>query len=416
MKQTTHLTNIQSMAEEAEAKIQPQMKQIDQIAEANQFRVIKSFQEHQVSDTHLTGTTGYGYDDLGRDTLEAIYADVFGAEDALVRPQIVSGTHAISTAFFGVLRPGDELVYISGKPYDTLDEVIGWRGNASGTLQDYGIHCRWLPLTSDNEMDSNEVLNAITGQTKMIAIQRSRGYESRPSFSVGDIDKMIKLIKKAHPEIIVFVDNCYGEFVEELEPPHIGADLIAGSLIKNPGGGLAKTGGYIAGRTSLIEQCAGRMTAPGIGREVGPAFSGLDLMYQGLFLAPHVTAQALKGAVFTAALLEEAGYQASPTWYESRTDLVQTVSFNTKQELVQFCQMVQKHSPINAHVKPYPDDMPGYDDPVIMAAGTFVQGSSIELTADAPLRSPYVAYVQGGLTYEHVKIAVSQGLETIIST
>lgn len=405
---------LQPVITAVEKKIEPIHKKIDQIVEINQHRVLKSFQENQVSDSHFIPSTGYGYDDIGRDTLEKVYADCFGAEAALVRPQIISGTHAISTALFGVLRPGDELLYITGNPYDTLEEIVGIRGNGNGSLREWGVSYKAVPLTSEGRPDFPGIQAAIHDKTKMIGIQRSKGYADRPSYTIEDIKEMIHFVKEIKEDCVVFVDNCYGEFVEELEPCHVGADLMAGSLIKNPGGGLAKTGGYIVGKQELVEACSYRLSSPGIGAEAGASLYSLLEMYQGFFLAPHVVGQALKGAVFTAAILESVGLNTNPSWDVYRTDLIQSVQFDDKDRMVAFCQAIQFASPINSHFTPYPSYMPGYEDDVIMAAGTFIQGASIELTADGPIRPPYIAFVQGGLTYEHVKIAICTAIRSLI--
>ncbi|CAM3708394.1 aminotransferase class I/II-fold pyridoxal phosphate-dependent enzyme [Mesobacillus zeae] len=389
-------------------------KEIEERIDSNQYKVLSSFQKHRVSDSHFNPTTGYGYDDNGRDTLEKIYADVFGAEAGLVRPQIISGTHAISIALFGVLRPGDELLYITGQPYDTLQEIVGTSGSGNGSLKEFGISYNQVDLTAEGQVNFAGVQNAIRPNTKVIGIQRSKGYGDRPSFSVNEIGEMIAFVKEIKPEVIVFVDNCYGEFVEEREPCQVGADLMAGSLIKNPGGGLAKTGGYIVGRTELVESCSYRMTSPGIGAEAGASLYSLQEMYQGFFMAPHTVGQAVKGAVFTAAMLSHFGMDSLPAWNVPRTDLIQAVRFGNLDKMVEFCQAIQFASPINSHVTPYPAYMPGYEDDVIMAAGTFIQGASIELTADGPARPPFTAYVQGGLTYSHVKMAVCIALDRMI--
>lgn len=402
------------IVQNVEKKLGELFEGIDRRSEENQFRVLKSFQAHRVSDSHFIPTTGYGYDDTGRDTLEAIYADVFGGEAGLVRPQIISGTHAISIALFGVLRPGDELIYITGKPYDTLEEIVGIRGSGIGSLKEFQIDYQTVELKNNGKVDFDAVAKAISPKTKMIGIQRSKGYATRPSFTIAEIQEMIEFVKSIKEDVVIFVDNCYGEFVETKEPCHVGADLMAGSLIKNPGGGLAKTGGYIVGKQSLVEACSYRMTSPGIGAEAGASLYSLQDMYQGYFLAPHVVGQALKGAVFTAALLEEFGMKTNPSWNSMRTDLIQSVQFDDPDKMVAFCQAIQYASPINSYVTPYPNYMPGYEDDVIMAAGTFVQGASIELSADGPLREPYVAYVQGGLTYSHVKIAICTALDSLI--
>lgn len=405
---------LQPLVSEIEQQIAGVHKKIDERIDTNQFRVLQSFQGNRVSDSHFIPTTGYGYDDAGRETLEKIYAEVFGGEAGLVRPQIISGTHAISIALFGILRPGDELLYITGKPYDTLEEIVGIRGTGNGSLKEFGISYNTVNLTEKGEIDWNAVEKSIKPETKMIGIQRSKGYATRPSFTVSEIGEMIKFVKEIKSDVVVFVDNCYGEFVEELEPCHVGADLMAGSLIKNPGGGIAKTGGYIVGKAAYVESCSFRMTSPGIGAEAGASLYSLQEMYQGFFMAPHIVAQALKGAVFTAAMLDRLGMNSSPKWDAQRTDLIQSVQFNDKDKMVAFCQAIQFASPVNSHVTAYPAYMPGYEDDVIMAAGTFIQGASIELTADGPTRAPYVAYVQGGLTYSHVKMAVCLAVDSLI--
>ncbi|MGI8384367.1 aminotransferase class I/II-fold pyridoxal phosphate-dependent enzyme [Robertmurraya sp. P23] len=397
---------LKPIVRQVEEHIFTKHKQIGETVEANQFRVLESYQRHQVSDSHFIPSTGYGYDDIGRDTLEKIYADVFGGEAGLVRPQIISGTHAISIALFGVLRPGDELLYITGKPYDTLEEIVGIRGNGVGSLKEFGISYQSVDLKEDGQVNYEHVKTMIKPNTKMIGIQRSKGYANRPSFTINQIKEMIEFVKNIKEDVVVFVDNCYGEFVELMEPCHVGADLMAGSLIKNPGGGLAKTGGYIVGKEKYVEACSYRMTSPGIGAEAGASLYSLQEMYQGFFLAPHVVGQALKGAVFTSAMLDRLGMNTNPAWDAERTDLIQSVQFDDKEKMIAFCQAIQFASPINSHVTAYPAYMPGYEDDVIMAAGTFIQGASIELSADGPIRPPYVAYVQGGLTYSHVKMAI----------
>jgi cystathionine beta-lyase family protein involved in aluminum resistance len=397
----------------AEARVKPFFEKIEETAEFNQYRVLESFKKHKVSDFHFNPTTGYGYDDLGRDTLESIYADVFGAELALCRPQIISGTHAIGIALFGVLLPGDELLYITGKPYDTLEEIVGIRGDGRGSLKELGVHYDTVELKEEREIDIDRVIERIRPETKLVGIQRSKGYANRRSIPVEEIKVAIERINAAHPHVYVFVDNCYGEFVETIEPTHVGADLMAGSLIKNPGGGLAKTGGYIAGTKELIERCSFRMTTPGIGSEAGPSLYSLQEMYQGFYMAPHTVAQALKGAHLTASLLSLIGFETDPHYSTPRTDLIQSVTFRDREKMIAFCQSIQMASPVNAHALPVPAYMPGYEDDVIMAAGTFIQGSSIELSADGPLRAPYTAYVQGGLTYAHVKVALMLALSQL---
>ncbi|UXU82797.1 methionine gamma-lyase family protein [Mammaliicoccus sciuri] len=398
---------------DVEKELRPYFDQIEHNALIAQEHVLDAFHEVKITESDLIGTTGYGYDDVGRDHLEDVYSKVFKAEDSLVRPQIISGTHAITLALNSQLKYGDELLYITGTPYDTLLEVIGINGNGIGSFIEQGITYREVPL-KQNEIDINSVLENINAKTKVIAIQRSKGYSSRPSLTIAQIDQAIKAIKETYPDKIVFVDNCYGEFVEDKEPIEIGADLIAGSLIKNPGGGLAKIGGYISGKADLIERCAYRLTAPGIGKEAGASLGSLPEMYQGFFLAPHVVSQSLKGALFTSRLLEKLNMTTTPHFQDKRTDIIQSVTFETKEQMIAFCQSIQHASPINAHFSPMPSYMPGYEDDVIMAAGTFIQGSSIELTADGPIRPPYEAYIQGGLTYEHVKIAITRAVEHLI--
>lgn len=398
---------------DVEKELRPYFDQIEHNALIAQEHVLDAFHEVKITESDLIGTTGYGYDDVGRDHLEDVYSKVFKAEDSLVRPQIISGTHAITLALNSQLKYGDELLYITGTPYDTLLEVIGINGNGIGSFIEQGIAYREVPL-KQNEIDINSVLENINENTKVIAIQRSKGYSSRPSLTIAQIEQAIKAIKETYPDKIVFVDNCYGEFVEDKEPIEIGADLIAGSLIKNPGGGLAKIGGYISGKADLIERCAYRLTAPGIGKEAGASLGSLPEMYQGFFLAPHVVSQSLKGALFTSRLLEKLNMTTTPHYQDKRTDIIQSVTFETKEQMIAFCQSIQHASPINAHFSPMPSYMPGYEDDVIMAAGTFIQGSSIELTADGPIRPPYEAYIQGGLTYEHVKIAITRAVQHLI--
>lgn len=397
----------------AEQQADGRFREIDQITDHNQWKVIEAFQKHQVSDYHFSGSTGYAYNDRGREVLDLVYADVFGAEAALVRPHFASGTHTIATALFGVLRPGDELLYITGRPYDTLHKVIGKPGDGSGSLQDFGIIYNEAELNADGSIDWEAVREKVTDRTKVIGIQRSRGYDWRDSFTVEQIGEMVREAKAIKPDVIVFVDNCYGEFTEEREPTEVGADLIAGSLIKNPGGGLAETGGYICGREDLVRLASYRLTAPGIGSEVGAMLGTTRGIYQGLFLAPTIVGQAVKGSVLAAAVFERAGFESRPGWSEQRTDLIQAISFSGAEQLIAFVQGIQKAAAVDGHVVPEPWDMPGYEHPVIMAAGTFIQGGSLELSADAPIRSPYIAYMQGGLTYSHVKFGLLTALQTM---
>lgn len=392
------------------SKITPILKQIEERVERHQAKLLAAFQKYRVSEAHLQSSTGYGYDDIGRQTLEQIIAELFGGESALVRPNIVSGTHAIAACLYGALRPGDEWIALTGRPYDTLFKVIGSPHDGTGSLSDLGIRYHEIGLTDEYRVDWSEFQQKVNHKTKLIAIQRSRGYSNRPSFTITEIAKMITQIRKILPNAIVFVDNCYGEFVEDQEPLHVGADIIAGSLIKNLGGGLAKSGGYIVGRRALVELASSRLVAPGLGIEVGATHGYLADFYQGLFLAPHVVGEALKGMVFASALFEDEGYTVSPTYQEKRTDIIQQIQLDSEEKLITFCRAIQAASPINAYVQPEPSVIPGYTDPVIMAAGTFVQGASIELSADGPLREPYTVYLQGGLTYAHVKVALKQAL------
>ncbi|KIV60177.1 methionine gamma-lyase family protein [Aneurinibacillus migulanus] len=409
-----HGEKLASYVERVEAEIGPRLREIEKMADYNQFKVLRAFQKYQVSDFHFAPSTGYGYDDMGRETLEKVYAEVFGGAAALVRTHILSGTHAIAIALFGMLRPGDELLYITGAPYDTLEEIVGARGHGKGSLKEFGVGYTAVPLNSEGDIDKEAIAQAVHKNTKVIGIQRSRGYADRPSFTIAKIEEMIAFVKSIRSDIIVFVDNCYGEFTEEREPLQVGADIIAGSLIKNPGGGLAKSGGYVAGRADLVEMASYRMTAPGLGAEIGSTQYGTLETFQGFFLAPHVVGEALKGAVFTAGLLERLGFKTNPRWDAPRTDLIQSVEFGTAEGLVTFCQGIQKASPVDSHVVPQPGDMPGYADPVIMAAGTFIQGASIELSADGPLRPPYLGFVQGGLTASHVKVGILTALNDMV--
>ncbi|MGM8216226.1 aminotransferase class I/II-fold pyridoxal phosphate-dependent enzyme [Bacillaceae bacterium W0354] len=399
---------------EVEEQLQTRFKEVSKTVTHNQAKVLEAFQKHQVGDYHFNPTTGYGYDDSGRDKLEELYASIFNTEDALVRHQIVSGTHAITTVLFGLLRPGDELMYITGRPYDTLEQVIGINEQVDGSLKDYGIKYNEIALKNDGKVDFDQVKQSINKDTKVIAIQRSKGYAQRPSFMIHEIKEMVEFVKNINSNLIVFVDNCYGEFVEELEPTDVGADIMAGSLIKNPGAGIVKTGGYIVGKKDFVNKSANYLVAPGgLGKETGASIYSLLEMFQGLFLAPHIVGEALKGAYYTSQLLQLHGYETTPGPNENRTDLIQSITFPTKEEMITFAQIVQQQSPINSHVTPYPSYMPGYEHDVIMAAGTFIQGGSLELTADGPIKEPYTLYVQGGLTYEHVKIAITKGLLSI---
>ena len=396
------------LVSEAEESIKEQFKHIENICEINQLRVMKAFADNRVSDSHFVATTGYGYDDLGRDTLDRVYADIMGAEDALVRHNFISGTHTISTALFAVLRPNDILVSITGKPYDTLEEVIGIQGEAgNGSLKDFGVKYVQIDLKHDGTPDLEQIKFTLTHMNvKAVTIQRSKGYGWRPTYSAKDIGALIEFVKEISPETICIVDNCYGEFVETEEPTAYGADLIAGSLIKNPGGGLAPTGGYIAGKQKYVELCAYRLTSVGIGKEAGASLGFNRQMYQGLFMAPHVVSQALKAAVLCSAVFEKLGFEVDPKPNEIRHDIIQSIKFGAPDKVTAFCQGKQKGAPVDSFVTPEPWDMPGYSSQVIMAAGAFVQGASIELSADAPIKPPYIAYMQGGLTYESAKLGI----------
>ena len=402
------------LAQEAEVRCGPIFAEIDRVAQANAEKMLWAFQENRVSAAHLVGTTGYGYDDLGRDTLDKIFAQVFGAEAGLVRSQFVNGTHTITCALMGILRPGDLVISAFGAPYDTLRGVLGVTGNAPGNMIEMGIEYRQVDMTEDLRPDIPGIQAAVREKNaKLLMIQRSRGYSVRDALTVREIGSIISAAKEANPEILVFVDNCYGEFVEELEPTQVGADIMAGSLIKNPGGGIAPTGGYIVGKQELVEAAAMRLTCPGIGRECGCSQDVNRLLYQGFFLAPHVTAQALKTAVFCAALMEAQGYRTAPEVDAHRGDIVQTVEFGKPELLRAFCRGVQMGAPVDSYVTPEPWDMPGYEDQVIMAAGAFVQGASIELSADGPMREPFMAYLQGGITYESGRLGLMLALEEL---
>ncbi|KOR88921.1 aminotransferase class I/II-fold pyridoxal phosphate-dependent enzyme [Paenibacillus solani] len=405
--------DISELSNEIELKIGQRLRDIDAIVDFNQWKVIDAFQKHQVSDFHFAASTGYAYNDRGREVLDEVYADIFGAESALVRPHFASGTHTISTALFGVLRPGDELLYISGRPYDTLHKVIGETKDGAGSLRDFGIGYQEVALTEQGDIDWERVTEAIRPSTKVIGIQRSRGYDWRSSFTVSQIGEMVSRIRAIREDLIIFVDNCYGEFTEQLEPTDVGVDLMAGSLIKNPGGGIAETGGYICGKTEYVDLAANRLTAPGIGREVGAMLGTTRGIYQGLFLAPSTVGQAVKGSIYASAMFEAVGFTTKPGWQDERTDLIQAVSFSGAEHLIAFVQGIQRAAAVDSHVVPEPWEMPGYEHPVIMAAGTFIQGGSLELSADAPIRSPYIGYMQGGLTYSHVKYGVLMALQNM---
>lgn len=398
-----------------EEELKSRFEEIDHMAEYNQLKVIRAMQDNRVNAECFHFVSGYGYDDYGRDTLEKVYASVFHTESALVRPQITCGTHALSLALGANLRPGDELLSAGGKPYDTLEEVIGIRPS-NGSLAEYGVTYRQVDLLPDGSFDFEKIEKAIHKKTKMVTVQRSKGYQTRPSFSVAQIGEVIRFVKRIKPDVICMVDNCYGEFVEETEPSDVGADLVVGSLIKNPGGGLAPIGGYIAGRQDLIDACGYRLTSPGLGREVGASLGVMQSFYQGLFLAPTVVASALKGAVLAANIYERLGYKVVPDAVQSRHDIIQAVELGTPEAVIAFCRGIQAAAPVDSYVMPEPWAMPGYDSDVIMAAGAFVQGSSIELSADGPIKPPYAVYFQGGLTWPHAKLGIFMSLEYLVRT
>jgi cystathionine gamma-lyase len=408
----TDADNLIARAEEALASV---WSARDAITHFNTEKVLNAFQKAQIGDHHFAGTTGYGHDDLGRAALETVFADVFRCEAALVRGQFASGTHAIATALFGVLRPGDELLAVTGHPYDTLEEVIGLRGEAQGSLAEWGVRYREVALLPDGTPDLEAIAAAIGPKTKVCAIQRSRGYAWRPSVDMDAMQRLIAAIRAVKPEVIVFVDNCYGEFTEMTEPTEHGADLIAGSLIKNPGAGIVPSGGYVAGRAHLVHACACRFTAPGIGAAGGASLDQNRLLFQGLFMAPHTVGEALKGASLAAWVFAQAGYDVSPAWDAARTDIIQAVRFGAPEPLLAFCRAIQAASPVHAYLTPIPDVVPGYEDDVVMAGGTFIEGSTIELSADGPLRPPYVGYWQGGLSYSHCRIALGRVLQAMPS-
>ena len=407
--------DILKMSDRAEKRCTERFRQIDQTAQENTRRVLESFRSHRVSEACFSGTTGYGYDDLGRETLDKIYAELLGTESALVRIGLVNGTHALTTALFALAKPGETILSLTGLPYDTLQEAIGIRGNGFGSLKFYGIEYQQVELDINGGPDYQEITKACKNpNVTAVLIQRSRGYASRKALTVDEISQMIRTVREVRPDIHVMVDNCYGEFTDIREPGHVGADLVAGSLIKNPGGGVAPTGGYVAGREELVARAAVRLTTPGIGGECGASLGNNRLLFQGLFVAPHVVAQSLKTSVFCAAMMEELGIDSFPGVDEPRSDIIQTVRLGSEDRMKRFCRGIQKGAPVDSYVTPEPWAMPGYDDPVIMAAGAFIQGSSIELSADGPIREPYNIYVQGGITYESGKLGILYAVEELL--
>ena len=403
-----------SLVDDAEKEVKSQFAKLDDIMAYNQYKVLDAFQKNRISDMHFSWNTGYGYDDPGRDAIERTYADIFHTDAALVRPTIVNGTHALAITLLGILRPGDELIYCTGGPYDTLEEVIGIRGEGNGSLKDYGISYKQVELLPDGSLDLEGIRRAISPKTKMVTVQRATGYGWRKAITIDQIEEWASFIKELNPDIIKMVDNCYGEFLDIKEPTDVGADVIAGSLIKNPGGGLALTGGYVAGRQDLIDKIQYRVTCHGIGGECGLTFGQTRAMFQGIFLAPKVVNGAVKGAVLCGEVYKKLGYEICPQTDDTRSDIIQAVRLGSPEKVVAFCEGIQAAAPIDAHVKPIPWDMPGYESQVVMAAGAFVQGSSIELSADAPIREPYNVYFQGGLTYEHSKFGVIKSADTLL--
>lgn len=408
--------SVLNLIEMAEDELTEQFRRTDEIAQINQWKVMKAFSDYRVSEAHFAATTGYGYDDLGRDTLDKVYAQIFDAEDALVRHSFVNGTHALSTMLFGVLRPGDILVSATGKPYDTLEEAIGISGGeGNGSLKDFGIDYAEISLLKDGMVDFDSLKFTLTHMNvKAVLIQRSKGYGWRPTYSPEYIGKIVSFVKNLSPDTLCIVDNCYGEFADVYEPTRFGADLIAGSLIKNPGGGIAPGGGYIAGKTGLVELCAYRLTSVGIGKECGASLGFNRQLYQGIFMAPHITAQAIKSALLCSSVFQNLGFEVDPTPDAPRYDIIQSIKFEKPEKVIAFCQGIQQGAPVDSFVTPEPWDMPGYADQVIMAAGAFIQGSSIELSADAPMREPYIAYMQGGLTYESAKLGIMVAAQKIM--
>ncbi|MDD2190128.1 MAG: methionine gamma-lyase family protein [Eubacteriales bacterium] len=397
----------------AEKEIIGIYNELDDIMAYNQYKVLDAFQKNRISDMHFGWNTGYGYNDVGRDALERVYADIFKTDAALVRPIIVNGTHALTLTLAGILRPGDELIYCTGRPYDTLEEVIGIRGEGKGSLKEFGIQYKQVELKNDGTIDLESLRDAISPRTRMVTVQRATGYAWRKAITIQEIEEWASFVKTIRPDIICMVDNCYGEFLDTKEPTEVGTDVVAGSLIKNPGGGLALTGGYIAGRADLIEKISYRMTSPGIGGECGLTFGQTRTMLQGLFIAPKTVNGAVKGAVLCAKVFQNLGFEVCPKPEENRSDIIESVKFENPESVIAFCEGIQAAAPVDSHVKPVPWEMPGYEDPVIMAAGAFIQGSSIELSADAPIRPPYIVYFQGGLTYEHSKFGVIKALQAL---
>ena len=394
------------------AEVAENFSRVDEISEINTLKVLNAMRELKISDAHFKTSTGYAYGDIGREKLDELFAKIFKADSALVRTQFVSGTHALATVLFGILRPNDELISVTGEPYDTMQTVIGYKNPVRGSLKEFGVNYKEIAL-QNGKVDLDAVKNSVTSKTKIALIQRSRGYSLRDPLTISDIEKICAAVKSANPNCVTFIDNCYGEFVETAEPIEVGADICAGSLIKNIGGGIAPTGGYIVGKNELVELSSYRLTAPGMGNELGASLGTPRLLYQGLFSAPHVTAQAIKAAIFAAGIFSSLGYSVRPLPNDSRSDIIQAIELKTAEKLIAFCRAIQSYSPVDSFATPEAWDMPGYEDKVIMAAGTFVQGASIELSADAPIREPYTVFLQGGLTFEHAQIAILNAAEII---
>lgn len=407
--------SIIDMVQNCETTLDKEFKKTNEIREFNQYKILNIMKENRLSDIHFNSTTGYGYGDIGRDVLDKIFAGIFGCEDAMVRTNIISGTHALSICLFGLLFPGDEMLSITGKPYETLDNVIGIEKRVPGSLRDYGVSYKQIDLTKYGEFKYDEIKRGISDKTRLVFLQRSAGYNWRQALTIDEMDKIISFAKSIKPNVYVMVDNCYGEFTEVKEPTEAGADIVAGSLIKNPGGSIAPAGGYVAGKKELVGLAAGRLMAPGLGKEGGATLGNNRLLIQGLFMAPHIVSEALKGAILCSKIFSELGYEVRPAFNSNRSDIIQAIRFEKGEALISFCQGIQKGSPVDSFVMPEPWDMPGYNEQVIMAAGGFVQGSSIELSADGPIKPPYTAFLQGGVTYDHVKIALMYALEKLES-
>ncbi len=405
--------NSKEIIESAEQKVKKYFEKVDEIKEYNQEKVLTAFRNNKIGAEHFSSVTGYGHDDLGREALDNVFSDIFKTEKAVVRTQFVSGTHTLACCLFGNLRYGDKLVSVAGAPYDTMEEVIGKRGDLKASLMGHGVSYEEIPLINNMDVDFEAIEKTIDKTVSMVLIQRSRGYSLRRSLNIETIQKIIKIVKKNNPDCICFVDNCYGEFVEQLEPTEVGADIIAGSLIKNPGGGIVEAGGYVAGKAEYVDQAAYRLTAPGIGSEGGAMFNQTRLMFQGVFMAPSIVSESVKGAILAAQVFEDIGFVSTPKAEEIRTDIIQTIKFGLEEPLLKFCKTLQKFSPVESYLTPIPDEVPGYDDKLIMAGGSFIEGSTIELSADGPLREPFAAYMQGGLNYAHVKIALKGIVEEL---